>query len=79
LINLSSLDDMNIGTRVGGNQTQWKSFSLQRGTPPVGTEVSPPQIPVNPANPAGSNPIYSSANFENADGTLVIRRQMQNR
>ena len=78
-----SLDDMNIGARVigGGNQTQWKTYSLQRGTaPPVGTEVSPPQIPVNPGvQPGSQNPIYASSTFENADGTLVIRRQMLNR
>ena len=72
---------MNIGTRVGaaGNPAQWKTYSLQRGTPPVGTEVSPPQIPMNPSNGSGQNPIYSSGTFENPDGTLVIRRQLLSR
>ena len=76
---------MNIGTRSGGSQpqNQWKSYSLQRGTAPVGTEVSPPQIPSQQQQqqtpPNGQNAIYASTNFENADGTLVIRRQMLNR
>jgi hypothetical protein len=80
------MDDMNIGTRIGGSQNpnQWKSYSLQRGTAPVGTEVSPPQIPSQQQQqqatpPNGQNAIYASTNFENADGTLVIRRQMLNR
>jgi hypothetical protein len=83
-----SMDDMNIGSRIGGSQNanQWKSYSLQRGTAPVGTEVSPPQIPSQQQQqqqqatpPNGQNAIYASTNFENADGTLVIRRQMLNR
>jgi hypothetical protein len=81
-----SMDDMNIGTRIVGSQNanQWKSYSLQRGTAPVGTEVSPPQIPSQQQQqqatpPNGQNAIYASTNFENADGTLVIRRQMLNR
>ena len=75
---------MNIGARIpGSQQTQWKSYSLQRGTAPVGTEVSPPQIPLQQQQQpnSGPNAIYASTsnNYENADGTLVIRRQMLSR
>lgn len=76
---------MNIGARIAGSQqTQWKSYSLQRGTAPVGTEVSPPQIPLQQQQQqpnSGPNAIYASTsnNYENADRTLVIRRQMLSR
>ena len=76
------MDDMNIGTRgPGAAQNQWKSYSLQRGTAPIATEVSPPQIPPQPPGGQNSNQnaIYATTNYENADGTLVIRRQMLSR